>query len=153
MAKSETLIMPVNGEVLPIEEAADDAFASGALGRGAAINPDGNKVYAPSAGTVTAMFPSKHAVGIQTDGGADLLIHIGIDTVKLDGKHFTSHVKQGDRVNAGQLLVTFDREKIALEGYNTQTMVVVTNADDYKDISLLAQGSVKAESEFIRLQA
>ena len=153
VAKSETLIMPVNGEVLPIEEAADDAFASGALGRGAAINPDGNKVYAPSAGTVTAMFPSKHAVGIQTDGGADLLIHIGIDTVKLDGKHFTSHVKQGDRVNAGQLLVTFDRKKIALEGYSTQTMVVVTNADDYKDISLLAQGSVKAESEFIRLQA
>lgn len=134
--KEIRLDSPLNGQLIELKDVKDPAFASGAMGKGAAVkNPDG-KVYSPVDGTVTVLFGTKHAIGIHADDGADILIHVGIDTVNLGGKHFDAKIAQGDAVKKGQLLLEFDPEAIKAEGYDTTTPVLVTNAFDYDKITV-----------------
>lgn len=132
--KKELLTAPIEGEIIPLSEIKDEAFAQGALGQGIAIEPTEGKVVAPFDGTVMTLFPTKHAIGLISDNGMEVLIHIGLDTVQLNGEHFEAHVKQGDRIKKGQTLVTFDLEAIRKAGYVTQTPIVITNSQDYLDI-------------------
>lgn len=126
---------PLKGEVLPLEQCNDQAFASGSIGKGVAINPTEGKVVAPFDGTVVTLFPTKHAIGLVSKDGLELLIHVGIDTVNLNGKYFEALVKQGDQVKAGQDLIEFDIEGIEKSGYSPQTIVVVTNHSQYGNIA------------------
>lgn len=132
--KKEVIVSPIEGNIIELENVQDAAFAMGAIGRGIAINPMKGEVVAPFDGTVMALFPTKHAIGLISDDGVELLIHIGLDTVKLEGKHFQEHVKQGDKFKKGQLLVSFDIDAIKSEGYILETPVIVTNVNDYLDI-------------------
>ncbi len=134
-ANDVQILSPVDGTVVPLSEVPDAAFADGSLGRGVAISPRSGAVYAPFDGTVVAAFPTGHALGLRHADGAELLIHIGIDTVKLGGQHFTSKVTAGQQVKAGDLLVEFDAEAIARAGYDLTTPVVVTNPDLYPAIA------------------
>ena len=127
---------PLQGRLIPLSEVSDPAFASGAMGRGAAVaDPEGH-VVSPVDGEITVLFGSKHAIGIHGTDGTDILIHVGVDTVKLEGKHFTAHVMQGDKVKRGQLLIEFDPAAIRAEGYETTTPVLITNAADYGKITV-----------------
>ncbi len=134
LEKQEVFTTPVNGVVQALSSSKDDAFASEALGKGCLLIPDNGEVYSPCDGIVRTLFPTKHAIGIVSDNGCEILIHIGINTVSLDGKYFESHVSQGDRVKAGQLLVTFDKDKIEEAGYNCEIPMMVTNTLDYLDV-------------------
>jgi PTS system beta-glucosides-specific IIC component len=133
-AMKEAVLSPVKGRVLPLSQASDQAFAQGALGKGVLIDPTEGVVRAPFDGTVMTLFPTKHAIGLISDQGMELLIHIGMDTVQLEGKGFEANVAQGDKVKKGQVLVTFDIEAIKEAGYSTETPVIVTNTGDYLDI-------------------
>ncbi|WP_242222620.1 beta-glucoside-specific PTS transporter subunit IIABC [Bacillus cereus group sp. BfR-BA-01380] len=130
-AESTTIASPFNGEVMALSTIKDAAFASGALGKGVAIEPSEGKLFSPVSGTVSALFPTNHAIGITSDQGVELLIHIGMDTVQLGGKHFTAHIAQGAHVEKGQLLIEFDIASIQTEGYPVTTPVVITNPDKY----------------------
>lgn len=134
LVKQEVLTSPIKGEVKALSEVKDEAFSTGALGKGVAIEPQEGKVVSPVDGTLTTLFPTLHALGITSDSGAEILIHIGMDTVKLEGKHFTAKAKQGDRITKGQVLVEFDINAIKGEGYSVTTPVVVTNSDKYLDV-------------------
>lgn len=141
-AVSDELIQqPLSGVVSDLATANDPAFASGAMGQGMVINPDDDTVYAPFDGTVTMLFNTHHAIGITSDRGSEVMIHIGIDTVKLNGKYFYALVKQGDIVKSGQALIKFDKDKIKDAGYDLSTFVIVTNTNDYKDVRLVAADS------------
>lgn len=129
---------PVKGELLPLSESQDDAFASEAMGQGFVVLPSEGKVYAPVSGKVASLFKTKHAIGIQGDDGVEILIHVGIDTVDLNGKYFTAHVKQGEHVEKGQLLLEFDPAGIKASGYNDEVMVIITNTNSYQKVQLLA---------------
>ena len=134
--KEIRLDSPLNGQLIELKDVKDPAFASGAMGKGAAVkNPDG-KVYSPVDGEVTVLFDTKHAIGIHADNGADILIHVGIDTVQLGGKFFDAKIAQGDRVKRGQLLLEFDPEGIKGAGYDTTTPVLVTNAFEYGKVTV-----------------
>jgi len=133
-AEKERLITPLKGTVKDLSEVKDEAFSGGALGNGVAIIPTEGKLVAPADGTITTAFPTGHAIGIKTDLGAEILIHIGMDTVKLNGKYFTKKVNQGDTVKKGQVLLEFDINGIKKEGYQIITPVVITNTDIYNDI-------------------
>lgn len=136
------VISPLKGKVIPLSEVKDEVFSQGMLGKGTAIIPEEGKVYAPVSGTVTAVLPSKHAVGITGADNLQILIHVGTDTVNLNGKYFESHVKQGQRIKSGDLLIEFDIEGIKSEGYEVVTPVVVTNSGDYKEVR-------KIDSDFV----
>ncbi len=125
---------PLKGKVICQADMKDEAFGSGALGKGVAILPAEGNVYAPADGVISAFFPTLHAIGITTDMGAELLIHVGLDTVQLNGEGFKAHVAEGDRVAKGQLLLEFDQALIESRGYCMETPVLVTNADDYLDV-------------------
>ena len=127
---------PLQGKLIPLSEVSDPAFASGAMGRGAAVADPEGRVVSPVDGEITVLFDSKHAIGIHGTDGTDILIHVGVDTVKLGGKHFTAHVMQGDKVKRGQLLIEFDPAAIRAEGYETTTPVLITNAADYGKITV-----------------
>ena len=134
--KEIRLDSPLNGELVELSQVNDPAFASGAMGFGAAVkNPDG-KVYSPVDGEVTVFFETKHAIGIHGENGEDLLIHVGLDTVKLNGEHFTAHVEQGATVKKGQLLLEFDGEAIKAAGYDITTPFVVTNSTEFDKITI-----------------
>lgn len=126
---------PIDGKIKPIVSVQDDVFSREVIGKSVAIEPTGNKIYAPVTGTVTSVFPTKHAVGITGDNSVEVLIHVGIDTVKLEGKPFTSKVEQGDRVNSGDVIGTFDLTEIIEAGYDPTTIIVITNTDDYDSIT------------------
>lgn len=132
-------VSPVKGKVLPLAEAADEAFASGALGQGVMIEPEDGVVRAPFDAKVAALFPTNHAIGLVSDSGAEVMIHVGIDTVQLEGKYFEAFTTQESRVKAGDILIQFDMEAIQAAGYKTQTMVVVTNSFDYARIETESQ--------------
>lgn len=132
---SEEVNQPIEGKIIPLNQVEDDAFSQEVLGKGIAIIPSEGKVYAPFDGTVIILFPTKHAIGIVSDNGCEVLIHIGMNTVQLNGKYFTSHVQQGDKVKKGQLLVEFDIDHILQEGYNLETPVIITNTKDYSNIN------------------
>lgn len=134
MVKVQEIASPIRGKVLKLEELQDAAFASGVLGKGAAILPEEGKVFAPVDGTVTALFPTLHAIGIVSEEGAEVLIHIGLNTVQLDGRGFETMVAQGDHVTKGQLLITFDREMMETEGFCMETPVIITNSAAYLDV-------------------
>lgn len=150
--EEETILAPIKGEVKPIEESSDAAFASGALGKGVVILPEEGKVYAPVTGTVTVLFPSLHAIGITSDAGVELLIHIGINTVQLNGESFTAHIKQGDQIKQGQLLVEFDMNKIKEAGYSLETPVLVTNYADLKEVKNTNASSVQLQETLIEVK-
>ncbi|KRN99035.1 beta-glucoside-specific PTS transporter subunit IIABC [Companilactobacillus kimchiensis] len=135
---NELIQQPLSGRVADLAEANDPAFASGAMGQGMVIIPDDSTVYAPFDGSVTMLFNTHHAIGITSNKGAEVMIHIGIDTVKLNGKFFTALVKQGDIVKVGQPLIKFDKDKIEAAGYDLSTFVIVTNTNAYKDVRLIA---------------
>ena len=149
MVKQLEIASPIKGTVLKLEKMKDDAFASGVLGKGAAIIPEEGKVYAPTDGVITALFPTLHAIGMQADNGLELLIHIGLDTVQLNGEGFWAMVKQGDRVKKGQLLVTFDKEFIESKGFCLETPVLVTNSDDFLEVIETKQTEVSPGDCFI----
>lgn len=151
MVKQIEIVSPIKGEVLKLEAIKDDAFASGVLGKGVAILPAEGKVFAPADGTVSTLFPSLHALGIETDNGAEILIHIGLDTVQLNGEGFKAMVKQGDHINKGQLLITFDKEFIEKKGYCIQTPVIVTNTDDFLDIVEVAKEQVNSGDSLLKI--
>ncbi|WP_228064600.1 PTS sugar transporter subunit IIA [Streptococcus danieliae] len=134
---------PLEGLVLPLEEVSDPVFASGAMGRGFAVKPESDLAYAPVSGEVTIAFETGHAYGLRTDQGVELLIHIGIDTVSLEGAGFDARVKQGQQVEAGEVLAQFDREVIAQAGLEATTMIIVTNPADYSQMERLAPDTVK----------
>lgn len=151
--KDEILIAPVEGEVHSISESKDEVFATEVLGKGVMLYPESDSIVAPADGVVTSLYPTGHAIGIQTENGAEVLIHIGVDTVKLDGKYFKVHIAQGDFVKAGEPLVTFDRKAIEKEGYATETMVVVTNSPAYQSIRTGTHGMAKTGERLLELQA
>lgn len=132
--KTISLSSPLKGEVLPLNKIKDDAFALGVLGKGIGIIPEEGKVYAPIDGEVSALFPTFHAIGIKGDNGVEVLIHVGMNTVQLEGEGFTPHVKQGDRVKQGQLLMEFDKNLIVEKGYSLETPIIISNSDNYLDI-------------------
>ena len=129
-------VAPVTGNVIPVNQVKDEAFASEAMGKGVGIEPENGKVYAPFDGNVDAVFPTGHLVGLSDGNGAEVLIHIGVDTVKLEGKGFTTYVSQGDKVKKGDLLVEFDVELLKKEGYDTTVMFITT--DTSKDVQVLS---------------
>lgn len=138
------ILAPLSGSVIALDQVPDSTFASGLLGKGVAIIPAVGKVIAPFPGEVASLFQTKHAIGLQSDSGIELLIHVGIDTVKLDGVPFTAHVKEGDRVQAGDLLIEFDRQAILDAGYDLATPIIISNSDDYREIDTVAPSAVEA---------
>lgn len=128
------LYAPVEGNICALQDLSDETFAKEMMGKGIAILPQNHQICAPADGEITALFPTKHAIGMKTKDGLEILIHIGIDTVNLNGKYFTSKVNVGDQVVQGQVLVDFDYQKAAQEHYDTHVIVVITNSDDYLDI-------------------
>jgi len=137
------IVSPVDGELVPLSEVDDAVFSSGVLGDGVAVRPSSGTVVAPLAGVVTTLLDSRHAVGITADDGVELLVHVGLDTVKLEGRGFTAHVAQGDRVEVGQPLLDVDLAALEAAGYDTTTPVVVTNSDRH-DVVVDAAGPVSA---------
>ncbi|MCJ2000788.1 PTS system beta-glucoside-specific EIIBCA component (Includes: Beta-glucoside-specific phosphotransferase enzyme IIB component; Beta-glucoside permease IIC component; Beta-glucoside-specific phosphotransferase enzyme IIA component) [Lactococcus piscium] len=145
----ESISSPATGEVLPLSEAGDAAFSEGLLGKGAVIIPTTGEVVAPFDGIVMTLFPTKHAIGLISDKGTELLIHVGIDTVQLDGKYFEAFVKQGDVVKKGQKLVAFDIKAIEAAGFNTQIPIIVTNTQDYSKVDVKAAKHITPGTQFI----
>ena len=151
-AKDTVLSACMNGTVVPLSEVKDEAFASGALGDGIAIEPTDGELVAPADGEISSTFETHHAVGMTTADGAELLMHIGIDTVKLGGKHFTYLVNEGDKVKKGQPLIRFDLEAIRAEGYPTTTPLIVCNTDEYAAVTPQASGNVKKGDALLELK-
>lgn len=137
------LVAPMEGQVLALSDVKDEAFASGAMGQGLAIEPSDNAVYAPAAGQVAVLFPTGHAIGLQLDNGVELLIHVGMDTVQLDGKGFRSFVAVGDKIQAGQKLIEFDRAIIEEAGYPLTTLIIVTNTGNFAGLDLTQAATVQ----------
>ncbi|MDO4273696.1 MAG: sucrose-specific PTS transporter subunit IIBC [Eubacteriales bacterium] len=153
LAEEETylLLSPLEGTAIPLSQVKDETFASEVLGKGMAVIPDSGKVTAPCDATVETVFDTRHAVGLTADSGAEILIHIGVNTVELGGKYYTAHVKDGDHVKAGQLLISFDMEKIKEAGYDVTTPMIVTNSDDYRAVNLLKAGTVTHNTEVLEM--
>lgn len=151
-AKDTVLSACLNGTVVPLADVKDEAFASGVLGDGIAIEPSDGELVAPADGEISSTFETHHAVGMTTADGAELLMHIGIDTVKLGGKHFTYLVNDGDKVKKGQPLIRFELEAIKAEGYPVTTPVIVCNTDDYAAVEAKASGTVKQGDALLELK-
>ena len=151
-AKDTVLSACLNGTVVPLADVKDEAFASGALGDGIAIEPIDGELVAPADGEISSTFETHHAVGMTTADGAELLMHIGIDTVKLGGKHFTYLVNEGDKVKKGQPLIRFELEAIKAEGYPVTTPLIVCNTDDYAAVAAKASGAVKQGDALLELK-
>lgn len=145
------ILSPLAGKAIALEDVPDPTFAEGILGLGAAVEPSEGKITVPADGTVGTLFDTHHAIGLNLDNGAELLIHIGINTVELNGEGFTAHVSEGDRVKKGQTLITFDKELIASKGYKTVTPVIVTNPDEYSAVKRVADGNVTEKDVLIEL--
>ena len=151
-SKDTVLYACLNGTVVPLADVKDEAFASGVLGNGIAIEPSDGELVAPADGEISSTFETHHAVGMTTADGAELLMHIGIDTVKLGGKHFTYLVNEGDKVKKGQPLIRFELEAIKAEGYPVTTPVIVCNTDDYAAVEAKASGTVKQGDALLELK-
>lgn len=147
--KRFTQVAPVKGECIPISEVTDKTFAEEILGKGIAIKPTDGKIYAPADGLVNTVFPTGHAVGISTTDGVEILIHVGLDTVELGGKFFKSVVNDDQRVHKGDLLLEANIEEIGKAGYDTVTLMVVCNSNDFARIECKTKGTVEAGEEVI----
>ncbi len=146
---NEKILAPMTGDVLKLSEINDQAFSSGALGKGLAIIPKDGKVYSPVDGTVTMLFKTNYAIGITSDKGVEILIHIGMDTVEMDGDGFTAHIKQGDKIKAGDLIIEVDLEKVKAAVYETTTPVLVTNSEYLLDLVETDQKEIKAKETLL----
>lgn len=146
-----TIISPLTGAVTPLNLVNDPVFSSETMGKGIAIEPTEGKVFSPTNGVVSTIFPTGHAVGITSDEGVEILIHIGINTVELEGKHYLSHVKQGDQVNRGDILVSFDIDKIKDAGYDLITPIIITNSNKFKEITPIRVESVQPNDPLIKI--
>jgi PTS system beta-glucosides-specific IIC component len=146
-----TISAPLVGEAIELSAVKDEVFSSGAMGQGIAIEPAKGEVYAPCDGEIATFFPTGHAIGIQADNGAEILIHVGMDTVSLDGKGFTPVAKQGDRIKKGQLLLKFDIDFIKKEGYPVTTPIIISNTDDFADVVPMASGKVDLNTEILNI--
>ncbi|HEP1896696.1 TPA: PTS beta-glucoside transporter subunit IIABC [Kluyvera cryocrescens] len=151
-ASENDVLAPMTGTVLALDQVPDTTFASGLLGKGVAIIPSVGQVIAPFDGEVASIFQTKHAIGLLSDSGIELLIHVGIDTVKLEGAPFTAHVKEGDKVKAGDLLLTFDRQAIIDAGYDLATPIIISNSDDYPGLEISAASAVTAGQPLLSVQ-
>lgn len=134
----------LSGTIVPIEKVNDEVFSAKILGDGIAVEPREGKLYAPCDAKVDKIIDTNHAVNLITDDGMEILLHIGIDTVELGGKYFTPNVKNGEVVKKGDILIEFDVDKIVKEGYKVTTPMIICNSDNYKNISAVASGEVKA---------
>lgn len=143
---------PVEGELVSIKEVNDPTFSEEILGKGVAIKPSRGRVVAPADAVIDVIFDTNHALSLVTDNGVELLIHIGIDTVKLKGQHFKGFVKAGDKVKAGDVLIEFDLKGISDEGYDTICPIVVCNTGDYGKVEVLSSGNIKELETVIRIQ-
>lgn len=149
--EAKEVLSPVSGQVVPLSEVNDPAFAQEILGKGVAVKPSDGEFRAPFSGEVAVLFDTGHAVSIKGDNGAEVIVHIGLDTVQLKGQHFTAHVKQGDRVQAGDLLITADLEQIRAAGYDVITPVIICNTPDFPDMACHTGIQVKAGEPVITL--
>ena len=147
----EKLRSPIVGEVVALNEVNDPVFSSGVMGQGIAVKPSKGIVYAPADAEIAIAFPTGHAYGLKTDNGAEILIHVGIDTVSMNGEGFEAKVSQGDRVKAGDVIGTFDSEAIAANGLDDTTMVIITNTMDYAEVTPIATGSVTNKTRVLEL--
>lgn len=148
-AQPDTVYSPLTGNAIALYNVNDPTFASGALGKGFAIVPSEGKVYAPFDGTLDLLYDTKHALGMTSNDGIELLVHVGLNTVELDGRYYTAHAKSGDAIKKGQLLLEFDLLKIQEAGYDITTPVIVTNADNYNETAVLKTGRIKAAEKAI----
>ena len=151
--QNETLVTPIVGDVVALADVNDPVFSSGAMGQGIAVKPSQGVVYAPADAEVSIAFPTGHAFGLKTTDGAEVLIHVGIDTVSMNGEGFEAKVAQGDKVKAGDVLGTFDSNKIAAAGLDDTTMVIVTNTADFSSVAPVATGSVAKGDALIEVKA
>lgn len=150
--KEVDILAPIEGEVIALSEVKDEAFSNELLGKGVCIVPSSNQVVAPVSGVVTNLFPTLHAVGITSEDGIEVLIHIGMDTVNLNGQYFKAFVKQGDKVNMGDLLIEFDRNELLKQNINLQTPVVITNTKDLNTVEGYAVKSVHAKDVLLKVK-
>ena len=152
--KSKKIVIPspLDGEVLQISKLSDPVFSEGILGKGIAVIPESGRITAPADALITMMFDTGHAVSLETEDGVELLIHVGIDTVKLKGNHYTICKNTDDKVKAGDVLMTFDADAISAEGYEIVTPVVVCNPDNFKSISFAPEGPVKEGEPLITIK-
>lgn len=151
MIRSTALKSVVEGEVVPLNEINDQAFSTGALGKGIGIKPISHVIHSPIDGEVLTVFPTKHAIGLRSDQGVEVLIHIGIDTVSLEGKYFTMNVKQGDRVRTGQPIGEVDFEKVREAGYDPTTIVVITNTNDFLDVIPISNNQLVKSDDLLNI--
>ncbi|MBE5202519.1 PTS glucose transporter subunit IIA [Pectobacterium quasiaquaticum] len=152
-SEPQTILSPMSGKLVALSDINDDVFSQGLLGQGVAIIPDNGEVVAPVSGEIITFLESKHAVGIRTDNGLELLIHVGLDTVNLNGKHFTGHIKPGDRVTAGDRLISFDLHEITRLGYDPVTPVVIINSDDYASVVCTAPQPIAPLDTIMKVNA
>lgn len=148
---AKTVDSPLTGQVIPLSEVNDPVFSSEAMGKGCAVIPLEGKVFAPFDGTIVGLLDSHHAVGMESENGIEILIHVGMDTVKLGGKHFTCHIEDGQQVKKGQLLLEFDMDAIKAEGYEIVTPVIITNSDEFTEITAEVAGRVKNGDKLLKL--
>ena len=151
-SKTRTLYSPLNGIAIPLSEVKDETFAGEVLGKGMAVTPSEGVVKAPCDAEVSMVFDTKHAIGLTTENGLELLIHVGLNTVELEGKYYTVHVNDGDRVQKGQTLITFDMDKIKEAGYDVTTPMIVTNTDDFEKVTFLNAGTVNNDSRVLEVR-
>ena len=142
---------PLTGQIIPLSEVNDPVFSNEAMGKGCAVIPLEGKVFAPFDGTIVGRLDSHHAVGMESENGIEILIHVGMDTVKLGGKHFTCHIEDGQQVKKGQLLLEFDMDAIKAEGYEIVTPVIITNSDEFTEITTEVAGRVKNGDKLLKL--
>lgn len=142
---------PAKGKAVPLSEVNDPTFADEILGKGAAVIPEEGRICAPADGTVGMMFETKHAVSLTTEYGAEILVHVGLDTVELKGKFYEAHVKAGDVVKKGDLLISFDIDKVRAAGYDVITPVLVCNTDDYSSVEAVTGNSVAVGDTIVNI--
>lgn len=150
-ANTNILTAPAKGEAVPLSQVNDPTFSEEILGKGAAVIPSEGKICSPVDGEVAMMFDTMHAVSINADFGAEVLVHVGLDTVQLKGKYFDAHVKAGDKVKAGDLLISLDLDKVKEAGYDVITPVLICNTADYSSVEAVASGPVTVADEFIKI--
>lgn len=142
---------PVEGEVISLEQIGDGVFSAGMLGMGCGIRPQKEQVYAPFDGKIITVADTKHAIGLESDAGIEILIHVGIDTVEMNGKGFEPLVKEGQCVKTGEPLLTFSEKEIRKAGYDTVISVIVTNSDDYSDVKVISLDEKKVGEPLLQV--
>ena len=150
--ETQTLYSPLNGQAIPLAEVKDETFAGEVIGKGMAVIPSEGVVKAPCDAEVSMVFDTKHAIGLTTESGIELLIHVGLNTVELEGKYYTVHVNDGDKVKKGQTLITFEMDKIKDAGYDVTTPMIVTNTDDFEEVTFLNAGTVNTDSRVLEVR-